>query len=248
MRSKLRRIGRLADRVKRSWDWVYFVWSLLGAVGVAPVVLGYLAGAPVDVIALYLIAGIAFAVVLVIEGRQVLRPRPSADPEPTFEILYSGADPQHNYVEKVQTLTTRIFRIGIRNRSGMTIRRVNVEVTKVEPVCPPGLYLPARLRLSTEAILRRRRPEQSRTPWSKEFPLDAGETKLVDVLAAQDGANNGFVICDLGENWRLGFQPGHYRLTVFVHGHDARSVQAVFAFGRNGDEAIFTEIPAWMLV
>jgi hypothetical protein len=185
-RSSLKSIGRLADRVKSGWDWFYFVWSLLVAVGIAPVILGYLGGAPVDVIALYVIAGITFAVVLVAEGRQALRPRPSPDSEPTFEILYSGHDPQHNYVEKVQTLTTRIFRIGVRNRSGVTIRRVNVDVTKVAPTCPPGIYLPARLRLSTEAILRRRRPEQSQAPWGREFPLDAGETKLLDVLMAQE--------------------------------------------------------------
>jgi hypothetical protein len=125
----------------------------------------------------------------------------------------------------------------------MTIHRVNVEVSKVEPIRPPGFYLPVRLRLSSEAMLRRRRLEQSDTPWSDEFPLDVGETKLVDVILAHDGSNNKLFICDIGENLHLGLEPGHYRITVFVHGRGAQPAHAVFAFGRNGPEPFFMELP-----
>lgn len=69
----LGRVRQLANRLKSGWDYANIAWVVLVALGLAPVILGFLAGATPDVIAIYGIATIAYAVVIVSEGLPLLR-------------------------------------------------------------------------------------------------------------------------------------------------------------------------------
>lgn len=164
-------LARLAGRIKESWEW----WAIFAGAGIVPgipVMLGFLEGQPLSMIALYLVVALAFWLVIIIEGKPLIEPVIERWRGPRLNIK-SGTN--HPYVQKWSEHNVDVhhtlFRIGVQNTSRREkAHGIAVKLIAIDPHPPEANYIPALLQVMNMASS------------VKEFTLNPLATELIDVI------------------------------------------------------------------
>lgn len=142
-----------------------------------------------------------------------------------LEIFFGDGEPfeQEGVVRDSHgnTGTTRLFRVGVRSKSGSTIERTQVKLEKIDPPVPNlhGVTLHVRHDNPADGI------------YKTDFPLDPEAPEYVDVVIKSEWgpqAAHPIQIYCIVQGVPNQLPPREYLLTLLAQGQDARSVRRNF--------------------